>query len=117
MQEPAARLQCLSVVIPARNEEGCLRGTVEALHAELARSAVPHEFVVVDDGSTDATAEVLRELQVEIPAFRSVRNDGQNGFGRAVARGLDEARGDAVVLVMADASDDCRDVVTYWRTL
>jgi dolichol-phosphate mannosyltransferase len=117
MPPKAPALECLSVVMPARNEEGCLRGTVEALHAELERSTVPHEFVVVDDGSTDGTPEVLRELSSSIPRFRTVRNDGRHGFGRAVVRGLDEAHGDAVVLVMADASDDCRDVVTYWRTL
>lgn len=113
----APPLQLLSIVMPARNEEGCLRGTVEGLHAELVRSAVPHEFVVVDDGSTDGTPGILRELGGSIPGFRSVRNEGRNGFGRAVVRGLDEVRGDAVVLVMADASDDSRDVVTYWRTL
>jgi dolichol-phosphate mannosyltransferase len=113
----AAPLTLLSVVMPARNEELCLRATVEELHAELERNAVPHEFVVVDDGSTDGTPRVLQDLQTSIPGFRTVRNEGRNGFGRAVIRGLDEARGDAVVLVMADASDDCRDVVTYWRTL
>lgn len=113
----ATPLERLSVVIPAHNEQGCLAGTVEALHAELERSAVPHEIVVVDDGSTDGTPEVLRRLEVSIPGLRAVRNEGLNGFGRAVTVGLDAARGDAVVLVMADASDEPRDVVTYWRTL
>lgn len=117
MPQAAASLECLSVVIPARNEEGCLRGTVVALHAELERNSVPHEFVVVDDGSTDETPHVVAELLATIPRLRTVRNEGRNGFGRAVVRGLDEARGDAIVVVMADASDDCRDVVTYWRTL
>jgi dolichol-phosphate mannosyltransferase len=103
--------------MPARNEAGCVRETVEDLHAELERSAVPHEFVVVDDGSTDDTPGILEEVQREISCCRVVRNDGRHGFGRAVICGLDAARGDAIVLVMADASDDCGDVVTYWRTL
>jgi dolichol-phosphate mannosyltransferase len=117
MPQAAASLQLLSVVMPARNEEGCVRATVEALHAELVRNGVPHEFVVVDDGSTDGTPAILRELEGSVPGFRWVRNDGRHGFGRAVIFGLDHARGDAVVLVMADASDDCRDVVTYWQKL
>ena len=40
-----------------------------------------------------------------------------HGFGRAIVAGLDEMKGDAVVLMMADESDDCRDVVRYWETL
>jgi dolichol-phosphate mannosyltransferase len=107
----------LSVVMPARNEEGDLRATVEALHAELERAGVPHEVVIVDDGSSDGTPGVLAALAAELPAVRPIRNDGRNGFGRAVIRGLDEARGDAMVLVMADGSDDPRDVVAYWRKL
>lgn len=52
-----------------------------------------------------------------MPELRPVQNTFQNGFGRAVARGLDEMKGDAVVITMADESDDCRDVVRYWQKL
>ena len=48
-------LRKLSVVIPARDEEGCIASTVEHLHLELEIQHVPHEIVVVDDGSTDST--------------------------------------------------------------
>jgi dolichol-phosphate mannosyltransferase len=46
-----------------------------------------------------------------------VQNTGDNGFGRAIAYGLDQMQGDAVVIMMADESDDCRDVVAYWKLL
>jgi dolichol-phosphate mannosyltransferase len=46
-----------------------------------------------------------------------VRNEGPHGFGRAVVKGLDSSSGDAVCIMMADESDDCRDVVLYWETL
>src|SRR5258705_10201484 len=112
-----APLRLLSIVIPALNEEGCIASTVEHLHLELRLNNVPHEIVVVDDGSTDKTASILTELQLTNPSLRLIRNPGQAGFGRAVICGLDHIRGDAAVIMMADESDDCRDVVKYWTIL
>jgi len=110
-------LQLLSVVIPARDEEGTVCSTIEHLHGALSREHILHEIVVVDDGSTDHTWELLEGLGEHMPELRPVRNNGLHGFGRAVVMGLDNMRGDAVVVMMADASDDCRDVVRYWHQL
>src|SRR6266513_962781 len=113
----ATELKLLSVVIPARDEEGCIASTVEHLHVELRLQNVPHEIVVVDDGSADTTWTMLESLKAHIPSLRPVQNPGPHGFGRAVACGLDHMSGDAVVVMMADESDDCRDVVRYWNKL
>ena len=113
---PAA-LTLLSVVIPAHNEEGCIVSTVEHLHLELSLHRVPHEILVVDDGSSDATWQKLLDLCGHIPELRPVQNTGQHGFGRAVAKGFSLMTGDAAVVMMADESDDCRDVVRYWELL
>src|SRR5258707_3915689 len=75
----------LTVVIPAHNEEGCIASTVEHLHLELRLNKIPHEIVVVDDGSTDSTWQRLLDLCGHIPALRPVQNHGQHGFGHAVA--------------------------------
>jgi dolichol-phosphate mannosyltransferase len=113
----APPLSLLSVVIPARNEAGCICSTVEHLYVELRLHNVPHQIVVVDDGSTDKTWPLLLELQQRVPTLSPVQNPGENGFGRAVACGLDAMQGDAVVIMMGDESDDCRDVVRYWAEL
>ena len=112
-----APLTLLSVVIPARDEAGCIATTVEDLHRELQRQTIPHEILVVDDGSTDDTWAILERTQLAVPELRPLRNDGAHGFGRAVVYGLDRAHGDAIVIMMADESDDCRDVVRYWQLL
>ena len=110
-------LKLLSVVIPARDESGCILSTVQHLDSELRAHNIPHEIIVVDDGSSDGTWEILQEARQKIPGLSPVRNEGRHGFGRAVAHGLSEMRGDAAVIMMADESDDPRDVVRYWDEL
>ena len=110
-------LQLLSIVIPARDEGGCIASTVEHLHVELKLRGVPHEIIVVDDGSSDSTWKILQEVAGGMPELRPVKNEGLHGFGRAIIHGLDHMQGDAAVIMMADESDDCRDVVRYWEKL
>jgi len=109
IEEP---LLLLSVVIPARNEEGCISCTVEHLHPELRLRGVPHEIVVVDDRSSDSTWQELIESRERVPPLKPVQNAGPHGLGRAITCGLNHIQGDTVVM-MADESDDCRDVVCY----
>ena len=73
--------------------------------------------MVVDDGSTDSTWKILCELTRKIPELAPMQNTGLHGFGRAIIEGLNQMKGDAVVIMMADESDDCRDVVRYWKLL
>jgi dolichol-phosphate mannosyltransferase len=110
-------LHLLTIVIPARDEEGCIASTVEHLHLELRLAGISHEIVVVDDGSSDGTWQILLDLTERIPELKPLRNEGLHGFGRAVTWGLDHSSGDAVTIMMADESDDCRDVVRYWKEL
>jgi dolichol-phosphate mannosyltransferase len=110
-------LEFLSVVIPARDEEGCVCSTVEHLHLELRLHNITHEIIVVDDGSTDRTWDLLLDLQKRLPQLRPIKNTGPHGFGRAIICGLDHMAGGAAVIMMADESDDCRDAVRYWEML
>lgn len=103
----------LSVVIPARNEAEVIEPTLRALVARLDADGIDYEIVVVDDGSTDGTANVV----ARVGGIRCVVNEGPHGFGYAVRRGLEAYDGDAVAIVMADGSDDPHDVVLYHRVL
>ena len=113
----SAPLSLLSIIIPARDEEGCIASTVHHLNVELKLQKVPHEIVVVDDGSSDATWSILEELKAEIPELAYVKNAGPHGFGSAIIYGMDHSKGDALVVMMADQSDDPRDVGKYWDIL
>jgi dolichol-phosphate mannosyltransferase len=107
----------LSVVIPAQNEEGAVASTVEGIVAALEREEIDYEVVVVNDDSEDSTEAVVAAIGVENPRVRVHRSHYERGFGNAIRAGLDVFEGDAVAIVMADASDDPRDLVRYQRLL
>jgi cellulose synthase/poly-beta-1,6-N-acetylglucosamine synthase-like glycosyltransferase len=71
---PVNDLKLLSIVIPARDEEGCIASTVEHLHLELKLKGGPHEIVVVDDGSRDRTWEILCGLREQMTELLPVQN-------------------------------------------
>ena len=117
LSAPPAPLQLYSIVIPARDEQDSLPGTLQDIYTTFVREGVPHELVVVDDGSRDRTWAVLQDLMAAIPTLAPVQNPGPHGFGRAVVYGLNHLRGDACAIMMADASDSPADAVRYWRLL
>jgi dolichol-phosphate mannosyltransferase len=107
----------LSVVIPAHNEAEVIEPTLRGLIDQLGPAGIDYEIVVVDDASRDGTGDVVRRVAEEEPRVRVVRNEAPNGFGFAVRAGLEAFTGDSVAIVMADGSDDPRDVVLYHRVL
>lgn len=107
----------LSIVIPARNEAENIGSLLAVLTQRLSTEAIPHEIIVVDDGSTDETADVVRFWTRQCKTVRLVTNRDRHGFGMAVRAGLAEINGDAVAVMMADQSDDPDDVVRYYRLI
>ena len=100
----------LSVVIPLYNEEL----NVAPLHAELSAilksMAVPHEILLIDDGSTDGTFEVLRRIQPNDPRVRVVRFARNFGQTAAFAAGFAYARGQYIVTFDGDLQNDPADI-------
>jgi dolichol-phosphate mannosyltransferase len=106
-----------SVVIPAHNEVGSVGGTVSAVADALRSEGIDYEIIVVDDASTDGTPAAVARLAEANGRVRYRRSPNPRGFGFAVRAGLDAFEGDAVAIMMADASDDPRDLVSYFRLL
>lgn len=107
----------LSVVIPAHNEADCLYNTVSAIALTLKRESIPHEILIINDNSIDQTLEICQQLTAEFTTVRYLNNSPPHGFGFAVRCGLSEFQGDAVAIMMADASDDPQDLVTGYYQL
>lgn len=103
----------LSIIIPARNEEGTLRSTLTNITSELAAKDFTYEIIVVNDNSNDSTEKILKEFKQLYPNFRYFNNPPPNGIGSAIRKGLQHFAGDAIAIVMADGSDSPKDIVQY----
>jgi dolichol-phosphate mannosyltransferase len=107
----------LSIVMPAYNEQGVLAETVNALVRHLDGCDFEYEILIVNDGSADDTPAVLTALESRHSRVRHVDNPGPHGYGCAVRFGLANFSGDAVAIVMADGSDQPKDVEAYYRKI
>jgi dolichol-phosphate mannosyltransferase len=110
-------LNNLSVIIPAKNEAVNLPDCVSEISSELLRHSISHEILIIDDGSTDNTEDVVNKLITTFASVKYVKNLGENGFGRAIRLGLKKYTGDAVAIMMADRSDSPKDLVKYWKCI
>jgi dolichol-phosphate mannosyltransferase len=107
----------LSVIIPARNEAENLSKCITEICEELSKISITYEILVIDDGSTDNTTEVINNINKDFESVTCIKNKNENGFGRAIRLGLEHFSGDAVAIMMADRSDSPRDLVEYWNVL
>lgn len=94
----------LSVVIPAYNEEKRLAGTVKTTIDYFNSKNISFEIIVVDDGSTDRTGEILEQLKQSYKELRIFRIPRNQGKGFAVQKGVLNADGDLILLTDADLS-------------
>jgi dolichyl-phosphate beta-glucosyltransferase len=108
------RPPALSIIIPAYNEAKRLGATLVTIQSHFA---VPRggiglddiEIIVVDDGSTDGTPEVVRNYSAAIPSLRLVANGANRGKGYSVRHGMREARGRIALFADADLSSSIED--------
>lgn len=107
----------LSVVIPAYNEEESITETIDLVITTLLENKIDHEVLVVNDNSKDGTEQVLKTLSEKYSTLKYVTNLGPNGFGFAIRYGLERFSGDCVAIMMADLSDDPKDLVRFYNEM
>ena len=97
----------LSILIPIYNEAPILEQSVSKVHAYLSQRDYDFEILVVNNGSTDNSAELCAKLAAQYPWFRYATLV-QKGVGKAFALGVEQARGDQIVSLDCDLSFDLR---------
>jgi dolichyl-phosphate beta-glucosyltransferase len=104
----------LSIIIPAYNEEKRLPGTLANIDNYLKKQNYDYEILVVENGSTDKTAEIVKKLSIQIKGLKLIEGSNKGGKGSAVKRGMLEAVGDYRIFTDADNSTTIDQVEKMW---
>ncbi|MGA8344361.1 MAG: dolichyl-phosphate beta-glucosyltransferase [Candidatus Sulfotelmatobacter sp.] len=106
-----------SIVIPAYNEGARLGATLEKVLAYVHARGWDAEVIVINDGSRDNTAEIVRTFSAKDPALRQVENPGNRGKGYSVRHGMLNARGRVVLFSDADLSSPIEEAPKLFQAL
>jgi glycosyltransferase involved in cell wall biosynthesis len=99
-------MEMISIIIPMYNEEEAIGGDLDTIIQTMSTSDVPWEIIVVDDGSTDASPEIVRQRE----GVRLIQHPYNRGTGAARTTGLQHARGDVIVMTDGDGTYPNQDI-------
>ena len=108
----------LSLVVPAFKEEEAMEQSFERTYRAMSSIGYPFEIIYIDDGSRDRTWEIISRLAREHEEVKALRFSRNFGHQLAVTAGMDEAKGDAVIIMDADLQDPpevIADMVKAWE--
>ena len=117
MTSPAARKPGLSVFFPAYNDSGTIASLVISALRTARTLTSDYEVIVVNDGSADATADILNELARTYPEVRVVHHPQNRGYGGALRSGFAAATRDLVFYTDGDAQYDPAEMTVLWQAL
>ncbi|MEM4524377.1 MAG: flippase-like domain-containing protein [Archaeoglobaceae archaeon] len=98
----------VSVVLPAYNEARRIRRAVERVEEQLIALGYDYEVIIAEDGSTDGTDKIAKEIAENNPRVRHLHSDERLGRGRALMRAFEKCKGDIIVYMDVDLSTDLR---------
>lgn len=99
--------------MPALNEEANLRNAVLDVLEGFRRTELSGEIIVINDGSTDGTSTLLRELSTQIPNLKIITHSTPKGIGRSFWDGVETAEGETITLLPGDGENDAYEILRY----
>lgn len=107
----------ISVIVPALNEEKNISATLDSTLKAIDRLSINGEVIVIDDGSSDKTAELAADFLKRDSRVRILRHDYPRGIGASFWDGVDAAIGEAVTMLPGDNENDPNEILSYYRLL
>ena len=104
----------VSVIIPVRNEELLIKKIIDQLENGLKN--LSHEIIFINDFSTDNTFKIIEEV-IKTKDTINLYENAKKGLGGAITKGINEAEGEAVCIMMSDLSDDINDLKKYYSII
>jgi len=104
----------LNIILPVHNEVTSLGKVLEEWKDEVDKLKISYEFIICEDGSTDGTKELLKELQYKFP-IRLSQKDAQRGYGKAVIDGIKITHSHFILCIDSDGQCDPKDFREFWR--
>jgi len=106
----------VSIIVPFKNEKEYAREVVSTIHNYLSSKKVDFEIIAVDD-STDETWDILKILKREYKKFKAVRGWKPPGYGKAIRKGFETAKGDVLIPFNGDMCDSLDDAMKYIKII
>jgi len=104
----------LSVIIPAKDEEGNIETTLKDINEILLTNKIEHEIIVINDHSHDSTLKILNLLKKNINELLILDNEDKPGYGLTIRLGLENYSGEILAIMMADGSDSPKDLIKFY---
>lgn len=106
--------QSLSIILPVYNEEKGIKNLVTEIIANIKSYIDEFEIILVNDGSKDNTAEVIKNLALKYSHLRIINNDKNKGYGAAIRVGIYNAKKDWSLIIDADGQYEINDLRSFW---
>jgi len=107
--------QSLSVILPVYNEERNIKNVIIKIAAELQNYTNVFEIIVVNDGSTDRSADIVKDLSGKYPALRLISIQKNGGYGAAIRIGIYNSEKEWLLIMDADGQYEINGLKTFWE--